>query len=90
MTKKSKKHGKSVFFRGSIKGTDIGKSTYDVGTPTFHILSQKDIENELSQIEKKFGMTAEEFHKAWKKGRVHGHEAMKLGSYYEFYKDEYE
>jgi len=35
-------------------------------------------------------MTSEQFHKAWKEGRIHGHEAVKLGSYFEFYKVEYE
>jgi hypothetical protein len=67
-----------------------GKSMHDEGIPPFHILTKKDIEKELSQIEKKFGMTPEEFHKAWREGKVHGHEVMKLGCYYEFYKDEYE
>ncbi len=66
------------------------KSIHDEHIPPFHILNKKDIEKELSLIEKKFGMTPEEFHKAWKEGKVHGHEAMKLGCYYEFYKDEYE
>lgn len=104
MTQKSKKHGKLL--GRSIRGTDIGvsigalkehigapirsKSMHGVSMPPFHILSKKDIEKELSQIEKKFGMTPEEFHKAWKEGKVHGHEAMKLDCYYEFYKDEYE
>lgn len=55
-----------------------------------HVLSKEDIKYELSQIETKFGMTSAEFYRAWKEGRLHGHEAMKLGSYYEFYKDEYE
>ena len=58
--------------------------------PPFHILEKKDLEKELSRIEKEFGMTPEEFHKAWREGKVHGHEAMKLGYYYEFYKDEYD
>ncbi len=35
-------------------------------------------------------MTPEEFHKAWREGKLHGHEVMKLGYYYEFYKDEYD
>lgn len=67
-----------------------GKSINDNGMPPVHILNKKDIEKQLSLIEKKFGMTPEEFHKAWRDGKVHGHEAMKLGCYYEFYKDEYE
>jgi hypothetical protein len=58
--------------------------------PPIHIMDRKDLEKELSRIEKEFGMTPEEFHKAWKEGKVHGHEAMKLSYYYEFYKDEYE
>ncbi len=107
MTLRSKKHGKSVLLRRSIRGTNIdssigainehssasistSKSINDAGVPSFHILNKKDIEKELSKIEKKFGMTPEEFHKAWREGKVHGHEAMKLGCYYEFYKDEYE
>ncbi len=58
--------------------------------PPFHIMGKKDIEKELSRIETEFGMTPEMFHKAWREGKVHGHEAMKLSYYYEFYKDEYE
>jgi hypothetical protein len=58
--------------------------------PPIHIMDRKDLEKELSRIEKEFGMTPEEFHKAWKEGKVQGHEAIKLGCYYEFYKDEYE
>ncbi len=66
------------------------KPINDMGVPPFHILNKKDIEKELSKIEKKFGMTPADFHKAWREGKVHGHEAMKLGCYYEFYKNEYE
>ena len=58
--------------------------------PPFRFMDKKDLEKELSRIEKEFGMTPEEFHKAWREGKVHGHEVMKLGCYYEFYKDEYE
>ncbi len=58
--------------------------------PPFHIMGKKDLEKELSRIETEFGMAPEEFHKAWREGKVHGHEAMKLSYYYEFYKDEYE
>jgi hypothetical protein len=58
--------------------------------PPIHIMDRKDLEKELSRIEKEFGMTPEEFHKAWKEGKVQGHEVIKLGCYYEFYKDEYE
>lgn len=104
MAQKSKKHGKSVLSGRNVKGIDasmgalkrrIGapirsKSVHGVSVPPLHILNKKDIERELSQIESKFGMIPEEFHKAWKEGKVHGHEAMKLGCYYEFYKDEYE
>lgn len=100
MTQKSKTHKKSAFTGRSIRGSDIGVSSedvgvpvrnvHDVGIPSVHILSKNDIENELSQIEKKFGMTSEQFYKAWREGKVHGHEAVKLGSYFEFYKDEYE
>lgn len=97
MTRISKKHGKSALAGHNIRGTtgtSIGapvrsKSMRGVRMPPFHILSKKDIEKELSRIEKRFGMSPEEFHKAWKEGKVHGHEAMKLGCYYEFYKDEY-
>jgi hypothetical protein len=105
MAQKSKINRKSVLSGYSIRGTDVGtsvgalkehvgvpimdKSLYE-GIPPFHILSKNDIEKELSQIKTKFGMTPEEFHKAWKEGKAHGHEAMKLGCYYEFYKDEYE
>lgn len=56
----------------------------------FHLLTKKDIEKEISQIEKKFGMKPEEFHTAWKEGKLHGHVVTKLGCYYEIYKDEYE
>ncbi len=104
MAQKSKTHGKSVSPGRSIRGIDasvvalkehIGapirsKSMHGVSVPPFHILSKKDIEKELSRIEERFGMTPEKFHKAWREGKVHGHEAMKLGCYYEFYKDEYE
>jgi len=58
--------------------------------PPIHIMGKKDIEKELSRIETEFGMAPEEFHKAWREGKVHGHEAMKLSYYYKFYKDEYE
>lgn len=101
MAQKSRKHGKSVLSGRSIRGIDASagalkeqpvrrKSMHGVSVPPLHILDKKDIERELSQIEKKFGMTPGEFHKAWRAGKVHGHEAMKLGCYYEFYKDEYE
>jgi len=103
MIRKSKKHGKSTFSVRSIRDTKIGIQNEHVGipfssgsasiqaeSPNIHILSKEDIEVELSQIKTKFGMTSDEFHTAWKEGKVHGHEAMKLGSYYEFYKDEYE
>jgi hypothetical protein len=106
MTQKLKKHAGSVFLGRCMKGSDKGaapsplhehiplnaqgKSINDIGIPEFHILNKKDIEKQMSLIEKKFGMTPEEFHKAWRDGKVHGHEAMKLGCYYEFYKDEYE
>ena len=103
MTQKSNKHEKFVSLRRNteigvgVRSEDVeapistdGKSRYDAGSPTIHTLSKKDIENELTQIERKFGMTSEQFYNAWKEGRVHGHEAVKLGSYYEFYKDEYE
>jgi len=86
MTQTSKRPGitgrKSTAPKKSVRGRgDI---------PPFHILGKKDLEIELSRIEKEFGMTPEEFHKAWKEGKVHGHEATKLGCYYEFYKDEYD
>jgi len=58
--------------------------------PPFHIMDKKDLEKELSRIETEFKMAPEEFHKAWREGKIHGHGAMKLGCYYEFYKDEYE
>lgn len=106
MTQKSKIYRKSALKGRSIRNTDIGtpiineygsvpistvgKSIKDSGMPPFHVLNKKDIEKELSKIENKFGMTPEDFHKAWREGKVHGHEAMKLGCYYEFYKDEYE
>ena len=93
-------HKKSAFTGRSIRGSGIGASSedvgvpvrnaHDVGIPSVHILSKNDIENGLSQIKKKFGMTYEQFYKAWSEGRVHGHEVVKLGSYFEFYKDEYE
>ena len=102
MIRKSKKHEKSTFSVRSIRDTEIGiqnepvgipfssgSASIQEGSPNIHILSKEDIEVELSQIETKFGMTSDEFHTAWKEGKVHGHEAMKLGSYYEFYKDEY-
>jgi hypothetical protein len=103
MTHKPKKHEKSIYPGRGIRGSEIGIQNEHVGIPfssrstsfvrgdsDIHVLSKEDIESELSQIEKKYGMTSDEFHTAWKEGRVHGHEALKLGSYYEFYKDEYE
>ena len=70
MTQISKKHGKSVSVGHNIRrtiGTSIGalkehigaprsKSTHGVRMPPIHILSKKDIEKELSRIEKRFGM----------------------------------
>ncbi len=100
MTQKLKKHEKSVLIGSRIRDSEIGtpdkevgvpiSNEHDAGIPNTHILSKKDIEKELSQIKTKFGMTSEQFHKAWKEGRIHGHEAVKLGSYFEFYKVEYE
>lgn len=103
MTNKPIKNEKYPYLGRSIRGTErgipnkhagipfsSGRASMQVGSPNIHILSKEDIEVELSQIETKFEMNADEFHTAWKEGKVHGHEAMKLGSYYEFYKDEYE
>ncbi len=78
----------NIFKKSAITGHRIKAA--DKCIPPFHILGKKDIEKELSNIEKEFGMTHEEFHKAYREGKIHGHEAMKLDYYYEFYKDEYE
>lgn len=86
MTQRSKKP--RITARKSTPPKKSVRAQSDI--PPFHILGKKDLEKELSRIEKEFGMTPEEFHKAWREGKVHGHEAMKLGCYYEFYKDEYE
>ncbi|OGH08137.1 MAG: hypothetical protein A2W22_00055 [Candidatus Levybacteria bacterium RBG_16_35_11] len=87
MTQRSKKPGitarKNTALKKSIK---VPRDEI----PPFHIMDKKDLEKELSRIETEFGMTPEEFHKAWREGKVHGHEAMKLNYYYKFYKDEYE
>lgn len=91
MTQKSNIYRKSALKGRGNTGAAIGINEHvPMGVPPFHILNKKDIEKELSKIEKKFGMTPVDFHKAWREGKVHGHEAMKLGCYYEFYKDEYE
>ncbi len=84
MAQRSRKQGK---LSGSSLKKHVAASR---AIPPFRILGKKDIEKELSKIENKFGMTPEDFHKAWREGKVHGHEAVKLGCYYEFYKDEYE
>lgn len=71
-------------------GISLNSPSMHVGIPSTHFLTKEDIEDELSQIEKNFGMTPEHFYKSWKAGKLHGHEVMKLCCYYEFYKDEYE
>lgn len=87
MTQRSKKPG--ITARKSTPPKKSNRASRGE-IPPFHILRKKDLEKELSRIETEFGMTPEEFHKAWKEGKVHGHEVMKLGCYYEFYQDEYE
>jgi len=62
---------------------------HNEGMP-FHILTKEDIKNEIVEGEKRFGMTADVFYKAWQDGKFHGFQAMKLGCLYELYKDEYE
>lgn len=71
-------------------GISLNSPSMHVGIPITHVLSKEDIEDKLSQIEKKYGMKPEHFYESWKAGKLHGHEVMKLGCYYEFYKDEYE
>lgn len=65
------------------------KSIHHVGMPV-HILTKEDIKKEIAEGEKRFGMPADDFYKAWQDGKFHGFQAMKLGCLYELYKDEYE
>ena len=106
MIQKSKKHGKSVLLRRSIGGTigtssgalkehkafpisTASKPIHNVGM-SVHILTKEDIQKEIAEGEKRFGMPAVDFYKAWQNGKFHGFQAMKLGCLYELYKDEYE
>ncbi len=105
MTQKSRKPKKYAVVRASYEGAKIsdhvgvpirgavsmssGGPIHDIGFP-FHILTKEDIEKELTQIEKRFGMSPDEFHDAWKRDEIHGFQAMKLGCLYELYRDEYE
>ena len=102
MTQKSRKQGKSVLIGRSIRGTASvalkehkaapistdGKLIHNVGIPV-HILTKEDIKKEIAEGEKRFGMPADDFYKAWQDGKFHGFQAMKLGCLYELYKDEY-
>lgn len=67
-------------------GMSSGES---IGIPVY-IMTKSDIEKELSKIEERFGMSPEEFYKAWKNDEFHGFQAMKFGCLYEFYRDEFE
>ncbi len=60
-----------------------------IGIPVY-IMTKSDIEKDLSKIEERFGMSPEEFYKAWKNDKFHGFQAMKFGCLYEFYRDEFE
>jgi hypothetical protein len=98
---KSVLSGRSI--RGTKIGTSLGalkehkaapisiasKSIHHVGMPV-HILTKEDIKKEIAEGEKRFGMPADDFYKAWQNGKFHGFQAMKLGCLYELYKDEYE
>lgn len=103
MTQKSRKQGKSGLIGRSVRGTasialkehkavplgTTNKPMHNEGMP-FHILTKEDIKKEIVEGEKRFGMTADDFYKAWQDGKFHGFQAMKLGCLYELYKDEYE
>lgn len=65
------------------------KSIRNAGMPV-HILTKEDIKKEIAEGERRFGMPADDFYKAWQDGKFHGFQAMKLGCLYELYKDEYE
>ncbi|MFA4955492.1 MAG: hypothetical protein WC556_00785 [Candidatus Methanoperedens sp.] len=72
-----------------ISKTVARSSGESIGVPMY-IMNKSDIEKELSKIEERFGMSPEEFYKAWKNDEVHGFQAMKFGCLYEFYRDEFE
>lgn len=67
----------------------VSSSGESIGVPMY-IMTKSDIEKELSKIEERFGMSPEEFYKAWKNDEFHGFQAMKFGCLYEFYRDEFE
>ncbi len=67
----------------------VRSSGESIGVPMY-IMTKSDIEKELSKIEDHFGMSPEEFYKAWKNVEFHGFQAMKFGCLYEFYRDEFE
>ena len=66
-----------------------GIAVNDIDIPV-HIMTKEDIEEELSKIEERFGMTPEKFYEAWKNDEFHGFQAMKFGCLYEFYRDEFD
>ncbi len=72
-----------------INKTIAKSSGESIGVPMY-IMTKLDIEKELSKIEERFGMSPEEFYKAWKNDEFHGFQAMKFGCLYEFYRDEFE
>jgi len=98
---KSVLSGRSI--RSTNIGTSIGalkehkpapistaiKPIHNAGMP-IHILTKDDIKKEIAEGERRFGMPADDFYKAWQDGKFHGFQAMKLGCLYELYKDEYE
>lgn len=56
----------------------------DIGIPV-HIVTKKEIEDELSRTEELYGMSPEKFYKAWKNNEIHDFHAIILGNLYESY-----
>jgi len=55
-----------------------------------YTMTREDIEREIANGEKEFGMPITEFYKSWQDDKVHGFHAMKLACLYDFYRKEYE
>ncbi|MFA4956596.1 MAG: hypothetical protein WC556_06435 [Candidatus Methanoperedens sp.] len=55
-----------------------------------YTMTREDVEREIANGEKEFGMPITEFYKSWQDNKLHGFHAMKLVCLYDFYRKEYE
>lgn len=74
----------------AIKKLATSKPVQSLSDMGFHVLGKEDINKELARTKELYGMTPDEFYRAWKNDEIHGFHATKLGCLYEFYRDEYE